>query len=140
MAARRFETGVISSIGEKPTILSDSDGSTVGFAYRNVKRAANEPRHTFVVGDRVEFRRKSRVNAISTCGLLISLENAKQVRLLVPTLLSTPSSESSSSPTAESVGHLSEALAVAKPVGDNVWRHDPYSTDKNQVTCVLPVA
>eukprot|EP01062_Namystynia_karyoxenos_P056405 TRINITY_DN47360_c0_g1_i1.p2 TRINITY_DN47360_c0_g1~~TRINITY_DN47360_c0_g1_i1.p2 ORF type:complete len:313 (+),score=21.43 TRINITY_DN47360_c0_g1_i1:82-1020(+) len=52
-----LERGEVVEVGATPLIRSDKHGDLVRFAYRLVKKAAREERHTFLVGDRVEFRR-----------------------------------------------------------------------------------
>eukprot|EP01062_Namystynia_karyoxenos_P054105 TRINITY_DN44298_c0_g1_i2.p1 TRINITY_DN44298_c0_g1~~TRINITY_DN44298_c0_g1_i2.p1 ORF type:complete len:147 (+),score=2.38 TRINITY_DN44298_c0_g1_i2:157-597(+) len=144
--ARRRETGIISRVGDNPTILSDHDGATLRFAYRNVKRAAAEQRHQFVVGDRVEFRRENRPGAIGRDGAHVPVFAAKQVRLVAPALREGPvsTSEEGSSPTSPPTQRLPVALPVAIPVarqvGDRVWRYDPYSVEASQVDCSVPAA
>eukprot|EP01062_Namystynia_karyoxenos_P002095 TRINITY_DN10727_c0_g1_i1.p1 TRINITY_DN10727_c0_g1~~TRINITY_DN10727_c0_g1_i1.p1 ORF type:complete len:172 (+),score=19.34 TRINITY_DN10727_c0_g1_i1:138-653(+) len=97
MVARRADTGVVTSVGEAPTIRCDQSGATLRFTYRCVKRAADEPRHIFVIGDRVYFRRKNKQNVTGPDGVLWSVERAYQVRLIQTATGSTASQSGRSS-------------------------------------------
>eukprot|EP01062_Namystynia_karyoxenos_P072339 TRINITY_DN68408_c0_g1_i1.p1 TRINITY_DN68408_c0_g1~~TRINITY_DN68408_c0_g1_i1.p1 ORF type:complete len:154 (+),score=3.19 TRINITY_DN68408_c0_g1_i1:91-552(+) len=139
-----LELGVVVSVGEHPLIRSESTGELVRFAYRDVKRASMQPRHTFRVGDRVKF---SRLPPLAANGG--NSDNGSSSG--VPSLTSEPQIPIK----AKQVRVLSSRRPVWRPPqpqplqaipvavqreGYDVWRHDPYSTAECKTAVNLPSA